>query len=114
MTAGRLLTYTPEPRELCFRPSVDVFFSSVAAHWPDPGVAVLLTGMGRDGGSGLLTLRRGGWHTIAQDELTSVVWGMPKAAVELGAAVQVLPIDQVAGAIVEQVRKRTHLEGRIA
>ena len=57
-----------------------------AEHWPGPGVAVLLTGMGRDGAAGLLALRRAGWLTIAQDEATSVVWGMPRAAVELGAA----------------------------
>jgi two-component system response regulator WspF len=95
----RRLHYSPEPRTISYRPSVDVFFSSVAQHWPRPGVAVLLTGMGRDGGEGLLALRRLGWKTIAQDESTSVVWGMPKAAVELGAADQVLPLPQIAQAI---------------
>jgi len=78
---------------------VDVFFKSVAKLWPSKGVAVLLTGMGRDGAEGLATLRRAGWYTIAQDEATSVVYGMPKAAKELGAAVDILPIDDVAPAI---------------
>ena len=84
-------TTSPSPTSLHYRPSVDVFFASVAVHWPDPGVAALLTGMGRDGAAGLLTLRQAGWHTIAQDEATSVVWGMPRAAAEIGAAAQVLP-----------------------
>ena len=103
LTPDRRLHYTIEPGEYPFRPSVDVFFGSVAAHWPEPGVAVLLTGMGRDGAQGLLNLRKAGWHTIAQDERTSVIWGMPKAAAELGAAVEVLPIHQVAGAIAREV-----------
>ncbi len=77
-------TYTTEPRELNFRPSIDVFFHSVAACWPSGGVAVLLTGMGRDGAAGLLRLRLNGWCTIAQDEATSVVYGMPRAAAEVG------------------------------
>jgi chemotaxis response regulator CheB len=55
--------------------------------------------MGRDGAEGLLSLRHAGWKTIAQDEETSVVWGMPKAAAELGAAEQVLPLSRVAQAI---------------
>ena len=61
---------------------MDVLFTSAAAHSPRLGVGVLLTGMGRDGAEGLLRLRAAGWHTIAQDEATSVVKdGMPKAAV---------------------------------
>ena len=77
--------YQKEPIEEPYRPSVDVFFHSLVSHWRDPGVAVLLTGMGRDGGKGMLALRRAGWHTIAQDEATSVVWGMPGAAAAAGA-----------------------------
>jgi two-component system, chemotaxis family, response regulator WspF len=94
------LTYTREPENAPFRPSVNVFFKSVAEHWPMKGVAVLLTGMGRDGAEGLAHLRRAGWYTIAQDEATSVVYGMPKAARDLGAAIDILPIDAVAPAIV--------------
>jgi two-component system response regulator WspF len=95
----RRLHHSAEPRSISYRPSVDVFFSSVARHWPRPGVGVLLTGMGRDGAAGLLALRQTGWKTIAQDAETSVVWGMPKAAAELGAAEQVLPLPLIAQAI---------------
>ncbi len=103
MTPGRVLDYDPDPKHYHFRPSVDVFFASVAAHWPDPGVAALLTGMLRDGAEGLLKLRQDGWHTIAQDGPSCVVWGMPKAAAELGAAEQILPVDQIARAIAVRV-----------
>jgi two-component system response regulator WspF len=95
---GRL-TYTAEPADFPYRPSVDVFFRSLAANWPRPGVAVLLTGMGCDGGHGLLTLRQAGWHTIAQDQASSIVYGMPKAAAELGAACEILSLRQIARAI---------------
>ena len=105
LDARRRLCYTPEPREACYRPSVDVFFSSVAEHWPSPGVAVLLTGMGRDGAKGLLQLHSCGWHTIAQDSQTCVVYGMPRAAAECGAAAEVLPLDRIGPAIVARVRK---------
>ena len=96
----RTLAYEHEPADYPYRPSVDVFFASVAAHWRGPAVGVLLTGMGRDGADGLLAMRRAGWTTIAQDRETSVVYGMPKAAVDAGAAVQVLPIDAISAAIV--------------
>jgi two-component system response regulator WspF len=97
------LHYCDEPRDSCYRPSVDVFFTSAAENWPRPGVAALLTGMLRDGALGLLALRRRGWRTIAQDESSSVVWGMPKAAVEIGAAEEVLPLSEIADAIVRLV-----------
>ena len=99
MAAGGGLGYRPEPREIFFRPSVDVFFESVATHAARPGVGVVLTGMGKDGARGLAALRRKGWHTIAQDEATSVVWSMPKAAVEAGAAAEVLPVGRMPAAI---------------
>lgn len=94
---GGRFAHRAEPRTLAHRPSVDVFFESLVGQ--PRGVAVLLTGMGRDGAEGLRALRRAGWHTIAQDEATSVVWGMPGAAVALGAAVEVLPINRIAQAI---------------
>ena len=99
---GRLI-YRDEPRAHPHRPSVDEFFDSLALH-ARPGIAVLLTGMGRDGADGLLRLRRAGWHTIAQDERTSVVWGMPGAAHRLGAAVETLPVEFIAGAIKARLR----------
>ncbi|HEX3377747.1 MAG TPA: chemotaxis response regulator protein-glutamate methylesterase [Candidatus Acidoferrales bacterium] len=96
--------YTPDPIEYPYRPSVDVFFQSIAQFWPGPIVGVLLTGMGADGAEGLLGLRRAGWHTIAQDQATSIVYGMPKAAAKLKAAIEILPVEQIASAIVNAVR----------
>jgi chemotaxis response regulator CheB len=95
----RRLAYTPDPVDYPYHPSADAFFGSLAAHWPRPGVAVLLTGMGSDGARGLAGLRRAGWLTLAQDEASCVVYGMPKAAVECGAACQVLPLSHLAAAI---------------
>jgi two-component system, chemotaxis family, response regulator WspF len=92
------LNYTREPQDYPYRPSVDTFFESIATNWPGKGIGVLLTGMGRDGAKGLLALRSKGWHTIAQDRTTSVVYGMPKAAAELGAAVEILPLEAIANA----------------
>ncbi len=103
LTSNLTLAYTQEPLATPFRPSVDVLFKSVAAHWPSMGVAVLLTGMGRDGAEGMKMLHRVGWHTIAQDEATSVVYGMPKAARDLGAASEILPIDRIAQAILRRI-----------
>jgi chemotaxis response regulator CheB len=106
LTQARRLGYTPEPRDQCFRPSVDVFFHSVVRHWPQPGIAVLLTGMGRDGAEGMYALRKAGWHTVAQDQASCTVWGMPKAAAEIGAAVQVLPPQDIAPTILGRLLKR--------
>ena len=105
LTPDLTLAYTMEPANIPFRPSVDVFFESVARLWPSKGVAVLLTGMGRDGAKGLAELRRAGWYTIAQDEATCVIYGMPKAAKELGAATDILPIGAVAPAILRFLKK---------
>lgn len=77
------------------RPSVDVLFASCARELGANAAAALLTGMGDDGARGLLAMRRAGAHTCAQDEATCVVFGMPKEAIALGAAVQVLPLDRV-------------------
>lgn len=93
---GRFV-HRAEPRAMPHRPSVDVFLGGLLG--TPAGVGVLLTGMGRDGAEGLAALRRAGWHTIAQDQATSVVWGMPGAAVALGAAVEVLPISKIGEAI---------------
>ncbi len=100
---GRLhLTHGPE-RHSC-RPAVDVLFESLAREIAGGCVAALLTGMGRDGAAGLLAIRRAGGRTIAQDEATSVVFGMPREAIELGAAEQVLPIDKIAPALLTLAR----------
>ncbi|QEL13534.1 chemotaxis-specific protein-glutamate methyltransferase CheB [Limnoglobus roseus] len=102
--AGRF-QYTDEPNSSPYRPSVDLFFESLLPVGSPNGVAVLLTGMGADGARGLRKLRDGGWHTIAQDEATCVVYGMPKAAGQLNAAVEVLPLARIGAAI------RTRFEG---
>ena len=104
--ADLVLRYTKEPRDYPYRPSVDVFFESLARHWPRRDMAVLLTGMGRDGASGLTALRKAGWYTIAQDEKTSVVYGMPAAAVEMGGAMDILPLDRIAPAIMKHMRRK--------
>jgi two-component system, chemotaxis family, protein-glutamate methylesterase/glutaminase len=88
------LTLDPE-RHSC-RPSVDVLFESIALNYGPSSIACLLTGMGRDGASGLLKLREAGALTIAQDESTSVIYGMPREAALLGAAVQILRLDEIA------------------
>jgi len=90
------LGISEQPRETLHRPSIDIFFDSLARRFPGRLCGVLLTGMGRDGAAGLLALRRAGHPTIAQDEGSSVVYGMPRAAAELGAAGEVLPLDQIA------------------
>ncbi|VAW89345.1 Chemotaxis response regulator protein-glutamate methylesterase CheB [hydrothermal vent metagenome] len=101
MSSSGRLTYTENPREMVYRPSVDVFFESVAQHWGGKLVAALLTGMGRDGAAGLLALRQKGVHTIAQDEASCAVYGMPKAAVALNAAVEVLPLDEISAVLLK-------------
>jgi two-component system, chemotaxis family, response regulator WspF len=114
LTPGLTFSYTSETEDglkssrTPFRPSADVFFKSVVRHWQvqrmrKKGIAVLLTGMGRDGAEGLADLRRNGWHTIAQDEASSVVYGMPKAAKELGAAAEILPIKAIGPAILRRL-----------
>lgn len=105
---GGRLSYTPEPENYSYRPSVNVFFESIVRHWRGGVVGVLLTGMGRDGASGLKLLRDAGHHTVAQDRATSAVYGMPKAASELGAAVEELPLEKIAGALVRQIRIHTN------
>ncbi|MDF3887726.1 chemotaxis-specific protein-glutamate methyltransferase CheB [Cupriavidus basilensis] len=94
------MIYTEEPRDYLYRPSIDVFFESVAQHWRGDAVGVLLTGMGRDGALGLKAMRERGCLTIAQDQATSAVYGMPKAAAALGAASEILPLPQIAARIV--------------
>lgn len=81
------------------QPSVDVLFASVAETMGDKALGILLTGMGRDGANGLLKMAQKGAWTIAQDKATSVVFGMPRAAIEQGAAREVLPLSQIAGHI---------------
>lgn len=101
LVSAERLGYTPEPRDYVYRPSVDVFFDSVRRLWRGDAVGVLLTGMGRDGAVGLKGLRDKGHHTIAQDQASSAVYGMPKAAAALQAAVDILPLERIAARLVE-------------
>jgi two-component system chemotaxis response regulator CheB len=89
-----------------FLPSCDVLLKSVAIAFSDRAIGVVLTGMGRDGARGLKEIRHRGGHTIAQDEGSSVVWGMPREAVTLGGAEKVLPLDQIAAQLVSWVPTR--------
>lgn len=89
-----------------FLPSCDVLLKSVAAGFGSRAIGVVLTGMGRDGARGLKEIRLRGGHTIAQDEASSVVFGMPKEAIALGAAEKVLPLELVAPQIVQWVPNR--------
>ena len=103
VTSDMKLRYTASPAAYPYRPSVDVLFTSAGTVWPRVGVAVLLTGMGSDGAEGLLRLRSLGWHTIAQNEQTCVVYGMPKAAAERRAANEMLPLAQIGPTVVAKI-----------
>ena len=93
------LEYVPGDPDLIHRPSVDVFFESLAKSRAQTGAAVMLTGMGRDGAVGMKAMRDAGWRTFVQDRETSIVWGMPGAAVQAGGAEQVLPLEQIGPAV---------------
>jgi two-component system chemotaxis response regulator CheB len=98
------LVLTREPERHSCRPSIDCLFESLAAgSLASHSIACLLTGMGRDGAAGLLALRRAGGVTIAQDEETSVVYGMPREAVLLGAAQRVLPLGEIGPALASAI-----------
>lgn len=99
-------TFTREPENVSIRPSADVLFESVASRAGSNGVAVILTGMGRDGARGMLALRRKGFHTLAQDAETSVIHGMPSAAAAAGAVMEMLPIDRIGPRVMELLRGR--------
>jgi two-component system response regulator WspF len=101
MVNAQSLGYISDPRDCVYRPSVDVFFQSIVRHWKGKVAAVLLTGMGKDGSRGLKALREAGSLTIAQDSASSVVYGMPKAAADLDAAVEILPVEMIAGGLID-------------
>jgi two-component system chemotaxis response regulator CheB len=87
------------------RPSVDVTFASVAKYAGVNSIGIILTGMGHDGAAGLLQMKRSGAYTIAQDESTCVVFGMPKEAIQVGAVDVVLPLGDIPNAILRQLRE---------
>jgi two-component system chemotaxis response regulator CheB len=103
--SGRLrVKLTEDPPVNSVRPAVDVTMSSAAEVIDDPLVGVILTGMGEDGAAGIKAIKAVGGHTIAQDEQTSAVFGMPKRAIETGYVDDVLPIDDIPEGILETAR----------
>ncbi|HKO53716.1 MAG TPA: chemotaxis-specific protein-glutamate methyltransferase CheB [Polyangiaceae bacterium] len=104
VSAGKLWLSSAPPRHSC-RPSVDVLFETLAKECARDVVACLLTGMGRDGADGLLALRRAGALTIAQDEASSVIYGMPREAALLGAAERILPLAEIGAAVARVATK---------
>ena len=104
---GKLQIYKDDSPPVCrHKPSVDVLFDSVASCCAQSTIGVILTGMGEDGANGMLKMREGGTRTIAQDERSSVVWGMPKAAVDRNAAEQVLALGDIGKALVKLCRRQ--------
>ena len=101
---GYLWLRNTAERNSC-RPSIDVLFESLTQYQGAETVACLLTGMGKDGAKGLLALRHAGALTLAQDEASSVIFGMPHEAIEMGAAARVLPLDQFPGALMDAVHE---------
>jgi len=98
--AANSMGYSHQPSDYVYRPSVDVFFKSVCKLWPGKAIGILLTGMGRDGALGLQAMRQKGHYTITQDQKSCAVYGMPKAAASLGAAVDILPLDKISSRLI--------------
>ena len=89
------------------RPSVTVTFESIAKVYRKKSTAILLTGMGKDGAKGMLAIAQAGGLTIAQDEATSIIFGMPKEAIDLGAAREILPLGAIAPMLLELLQKQS-------
>lgn len=104
MTPKCTLHYTPHPLDRAYRPSIDVFFKSLAEFYPLNSAAILLTGMGKDGASGLKALHDKGWYTIVEHSSTCISDEMPKAAIQLEAVTEVLPVDQIAPSLIAYLR----------
>lgn len=102
-----LVRLSPEPRDALFRPSVDIMMLSVARVYGTGAIGVIMTGMGRDGAAGMEAIRLAGGYTIAESEETAVIFGMPGAAIEIGAVAVVEPHYRIAAAIMEGVAVRT-------
>jgi two-component system chemotaxis response regulator CheB len=94
---------TDDPPENSCRPSVDYLFRSAALQFPGRSIAAILTGMGNDGAEGMRMLKRGGSVTIAQDEASCVVFGMPREAIQAGVVDAILPLSKIAEKIARAV-----------
>jgi two-component system, chemotaxis family, response regulator WspF len=109
-----IIVLSEEPKDLHFRPSIDVLFTNLAESTKLERVGVLLTGMGSDGAEGLLALRSSGAHTIAQDAESSIVYGMPKMAAERSAATEILPLTAIGPRVVRFFMRDSSTEHRAA
>ena len=113
LASNQQLRYVEEPKDSAYRPSVNVLFDSICKHWQGTLAGVLLSGMGTDGAKGLKALRDKGHFTIAQNKATCAIYGMPKAAIELGAAIDVLPVKDIAPKLASLFRKQENTYARI-
>jgi two-component system, chemotaxis family, protein-glutamate methylesterase/glutaminase len=95
-------------------PSVDVLFKSVAASYGASATAVIMTGMGSDGATGLGDIRKAGGHTVAQDEASCSVFGMPRVAIQRGGAKQVLALEEIAANLISRIGRTGLVEKRYA
>jgi two-component system chemotaxis response regulator CheB len=111
--ANGTLVLAHELPENGLRPAVSWLFRSLALHSGPNAVGVILTGMGKDGAAELKTMRDRGAFTIAQDRDSSVVHGMPGAAIELGGASVILPAEHIAGALIAELERRSAITGEI-
>lgn len=102
---GSIIVLNSRPPVNGHRPSADVLFGSAALEYGPNALGVIMTGMGDDGAEGMGEIKKAGGRTIAQDEKSSVVFGMPKAAIKRGYADRVLPLDEMAAAITEEARR---------
>jgi two-component system response regulator WspF len=107
LRADGCLHYSAEPRDYFYRPSVDLLFNSVALHWPGKVIGVLLSGMGHDGANGLLAIKLCDMPTIVQSKDSCVVFGMPKSAINLGAADSILDINEIGPTLISTVMTRS-------
>jgi two-component system chemotaxis response regulator CheB len=103
LITGERTVHLSENPLLIQRPSIDISMQAAAEVFGARSVGVLLTGMGRDGAYGMLTIKRSNGYTIAQDEATSTIFGMPRAAIQLNAAREVLPATRIASRLVELI-----------
>lgn len=107
---GRKISLTTTERVHFLRPSIDILFNSIAADFGDRAIGIILTGTGKDGSAGLKAIKDRGGVTIAQDEITSESFGMPGAAISIGAVDFILPIQDIGPAIIKLMMKRKNID----
>jgi chemotaxis response regulator CheB len=112
LRCDRKLGYSAMPQHLPYRPSVDVFFSSVAQQWTGLACAILFSGMGDDGAQGMANMQARGFLTMAQSEASCAVFGMPKAAIERGAVDKILDPEQMAAGVNQYINKQIGPKGQ--